>query len=212
MRNELTKRVFAPARVWTLAACGMAVLLGVGGAWAYQTPVPVGPPIVTAPVFPDLPVLDQDGNVHLFYTDLVKGKIVVLVGMYTRCPRICIGFGYVLSNLQQQLGSRLGQDVFLVSITTDPDYDTPARLNAWAAQFGRKPGWTLVTGTRANIGQLLSIVHIPVATGTMHAPIVYVGNYATGEWHGLFAFSGQVSQAINLVTKTATASGRTGKQ
>ena len=108
-------------------------------------------------IIPDIPVVDQDGNAHRFFTDLVKGKVVAINFGYTSCTAVCPVQGRRFQQLQTLLGSRLGQSVFLITVTTDPVHDTPANLKAWGAQFGAKPGWTLVTGVPTDIQQLLGV-------------------------------------------------------
>jgi protein SCO1/2 len=48
--------------------------------------------------------------------------------------------------VQQALGSRVGRDIFMYSITLRPEFDTPPVLRAYAKRFGVKPGWTFLTG------------------------------------------------------------------
>ncbi len=59
--------------------------------------------------------------------------------------------------------------------------DTPARLKAWAAKFGSGPGWTLVTGERADVTRLLKSLGAYTADMNDHPPLVLIGN-PRGEW------------------------------
>ena len=131
-------------------------LLGLLWAIAGACPSAVGQ-ILRPSIIPDIPVVDQDGNARHFFTDLVKGKVVAINFGYTSCTKVCPMQGQHFAQLQTLLGSRLGQSVFLVTVTTDPAHDTPASLKNWGAQFGAKPGWTLVTGNPTDLQQLLSV-------------------------------------------------------
>lgn len=80
---------------------------------------------------PDVDVLDQDGRKQKFYTDFVKGKVVVINFVFTTCKGMCPLLGANFSRLQKVLGERLGRDVFLISISTDREIDSPEKLKAW---------------------------------------------------------------------------------
>ena len=73
---------------------------------------------------PDLEVIDQYGKRMRFYTDLVKGKVVVINFIYTTCTYVCPLQGASFSRLQSALGDRIGKDVYLISVSTDPLTDS----------------------------------------------------------------------------------------
>lgn len=107
---------------------------------------------------PDVEVLDQDGKTRRFYTDLVKGRVVIMNFIYTTCTAFCPMSGSNFSRLQALLGDRLGRDVHLISVTTDPVTDSPAKLKAWGERFKAKSGWTLVTGNKNEMTDLLRVL------------------------------------------------------
>src|SRR3982751_6295679 len=94
---------------------------------------------------PDVSLQTQDGRQVSFYRDLVKGKVVAIDFVFTTCHSICPRRVRTFSQVQDLVGNRLAKDVFLISVSVDPDNDTPSRLKSWAAGFGARPGWTLVT-------------------------------------------------------------------
>jgi len=150
--------------------------------------IPQAAPVATKISIPDLPVVNQDGGTQHFYKDLVKGKLVAINFIYTTCTTICPPLGAGFSQIQDRLGARLGAEVFLISVTVDPVVDTPARLKAWGKKFHAKPGWTLVTGNKRNVDNLLKAVGAFTPAKETHAPIVLLGNEAAGTWlrtHGL---------------------------
>lgn len=86
----------------------------------------------------------QDDKEVNFY-DLTKGKIVVINFMYTRCDgKLCTQGMENLVKLPKALGDRLGREVFIYSITLDPEHDTPAVLKDYAQMHGAR--WTFLTG------------------------------------------------------------------
>jgi cytochrome oxidase Cu insertion factor (SCO1/SenC/PrrC family) len=131
---------------------------------------------------PDLVLRDQEGRKVRFYSDLIKGKVVVMSFFYTSCTYSCTMQGRVFSELQSLLGERLGKSVFLISVTTDPVTDNPEKLKAWGVQYNVKPGWTLVTGEEAEMNKLLMPFTGSPAGGEMHLPVTFIGNDRRGFW------------------------------
>lgn len=101
--------------------------------------------------FPDTLVETHDGHTLRFYSDLIKGKIVILNMMYTVCTRICPPNTASLLAVQNALGKRVGNDVFMYSITLQPEIDTPNALKEYAARYGTKPGWTFLRAQRRDL-------------------------------------------------------------
>jgi len=131
---------------------------------------------------PDVVLLDQDGRKVRFYTDLIKGKVVIINFVFTSCTVVCPPLGANFARIQTALGERLGKDVHLISITRDPEMDTPAKLRTWGAKFGARPGWTLVTGEKAQIDEVLLALIGDIARKGEHSAIVLVGSDARGVW------------------------------
>ena len=104
--------------------------------------------------FPNVTLKTQDGADVRFYDDLVKDKTVIVNFMYTKCDGICERGTANLLQLQKSLGDRLGKDVFIYSITLEPEADSPEVLKAYRDAHGVKPGWTFLTGSVQNIEQV----------------------------------------------------------
>jgi protein SCO1 len=104
--------------------------------------------------FPNVPVITQDGQKVRFYDDLIKDKIVMINFMYAKCEKICPGMTANLKLVQKELGDRVGRDIFMYSISLTPEHDTPEVLKAYTEMHDIKPGWTFLTGTKADIEEL----------------------------------------------------------
>jgi protein SCO1/2 len=156
-----------------------------------------------APSIPDVDVFDQDGKRIHFYSDLIKGKVVVISFLFTTCKLYCPMQGENLSKLQGALGARLGRDVNLITVSVDPETDTPERLKAWGAMFGAKPGWTFVTGAKPEIDKVSMALTGALAIKGSHSAVVYIGNDKTGIWtrayglHDLERFSQLIEEVAN---------------
>ena len=137
--------------------------------------------------FPNTPLLDQDGRTVRFFDDLIKDKVVAIDFIYTSCPDVCPLETAKLRQVQEILGDRVGRDVFFLSISIDPETDTPAVLKAYADQYNIGPGWTFLTGKKADITQLrtkLGLLDNPgdAANLSGHSMSMIIGNQATGQW------------------------------
>jgi protein SCO1 len=143
-----------------------------------------------AKFLPDLALLDQEGRQVRFYSDLIKGKNVLISFFYTTCSSTCLRQGKALSDLQKELGDRLGRDVFLISVTMDPRTDTPQRLKTWSEQYGRRKGWTLVTGRTVEMEKLVGhLTGNPLGRLETHTPFIYLGNDKKNHWTATYGLS-----------------------
>jgi protein SCO1/2 len=128
---------------------------------------------------PDVPVRDQNGRRLKFYTDLVKGKTVAINFIFTTCTTICPSLTATFRRVQEDLATR-APDVQLISISVDPITDTPERLRDFATRFKAGPGWTFVTGDKADIDSLLLGLGAATANASDHTPTILVSNDVTG--------------------------------
>ena len=131
---------------------------------------------------PDVAVVDSDGRPLRFYRDLVAGRVVAMNFVFTTCTTVCPPMGANFAKLQALLGERAGRDVQLISVSVDPLTDTPARMKEWGAKFGRREGWTLVTGERAEITKLLKTLGVFSADKSDHSPLVLLGDDGQHRW------------------------------
>ena len=94
-----------------------------------------------------------------------------------------------------------GDDVVLLSISVDPETDTPAKLRAFGAQYGARDGWYFLTGSRENVSRVLAKLGFAVDDKESHSTIVLMGNEQTGLWkktNGL-ASSGELVKLFRTV-------------
>lgn len=97
----------------------------------------------------------HEGKEVRFYDDLIQGKTVLINFMVTACgDGICPLMTANLAAVQNLLGERMGRDIFIYSITLDPEHDTPEVLKGYAQNFGAKPGWLFLTGKKEEIERL----------------------------------------------------------
>lgn len=127
---------------------------------------------------PNVAVLDQDGRNQKFYADLIKDKVVIVNFVFTTCKFVCPLSGANFSKLQTLLGERLGRDVFLISVSTDPETDSPQKLKTWGERYKAKAGWTLITGEPKEIAGLLRVLKGDGLDKDYHVPSLLMVNDA----------------------------------
>ena len=132
--------------------------------------------------FPNLPVVTQDGKTARFYDNLLKGKLVVINFIYTSCQDICPVATARLAQLEEKLGDRMGRDFFFISMTVDPERDTPERLKEYAQAFDAGPGWSFVTGNPADIRAINYKLGERSTKLSEHRNEIVLGNESQGQW------------------------------
>jgi protein SCO1 len=95
---------------------------------------------------PAITLVRDDGKTVSLVDELNDGRPVILTFIYTTCTTICPMVSQTFEELQGKLGGDRDK-VHLVSISIDPEQDTPARLRAYAARFDAGPEWQHYTGT-----------------------------------------------------------------
>jgi protein SCO1/2 len=121
----------------------IGALLALGS--RYLSAAPAGPAWGTN-YFPNVELIDQDGNKVRFYDDLLKDKVLAISFIYTQCMDSCPLETAALRKVELVLGALMGKEVFFYSISIDGDRDNPAALKAYAAKFNAGPSWKFLTG------------------------------------------------------------------
>jgi len=130
-------------------------------------------------------LVDIHGHSVDFARDAVADRIVVINFIYSSCRTLCPFSSAIFSSLQERLGSRLGRDVWFISLTLDPRSDTPDRLEAFANQFEPSPAWMWLTGAPSDMEEVLSGLGASAANFKEHAPLILIGDAKFGRWTAL---------------------------
>jgi protein SCO1/2 len=127
-----------------------ALLMGpreIAGPVVSQQPLPEIAPA------PEFTLTSQDGA-PVSLTDF-RGKVVAVTFIYTLCTETCPVLTPMMSFVQDRLGPDFGSKIAFVSITVDPERDTPAVLKEYALAFGADlHGWSFLTGAPEVIRQV----------------------------------------------------------
>jgi len=163
---------FASSRRASSTTCFAAALL-IAIAFAWSASAEAGnPALATAPALsvrrtpaqvdylPPVPLIDQNGKSILFSS--VKGKPVLVGFIHTSCKGVCEMMTAKMRQVAEGLGRQFNSSVTMVSISTDPDDDSPAQLLKYAkAQNVDAEGYLFLTGTQQQIDRLLRLYDVP---------------------------------------------------
>ncbi|MFA5352608.1 MAG: SCO family protein [Thermodesulfovibrionales bacterium] len=136
---------------------------------------------------PDLMLTNQNGQRVRLREILISEKPVFLQFIYATCTTICpiLSAGY--ANLQNRMGQDL-KNIRLVSITIDPDHDTPEVMKEYLKRYNAKPGWEFLTGSRDEIKAVMKAFYTDVPNKMSHYPLTLLRSPDDGYWIRLFGF------------------------
>ena len=147
---------------------------------------------------PNNPVVTQEGKSLSFYDDALKGKIVVLSFIYTTCRDICPVVTARLSQLEEKLGDVVGRDIFFVSVSIDPENDTPEKLKEYANAFSAGPSWLFLTGKPGDMEAIRYKLGERRAKISQHRNEILLYNDATGDWERSSVFGDLNTLAVTV--------------
>ncbi len=118
----------------------------------------VAPPVAIGQRVPDFELTDQlRRRVRL---SSFAGKVVAINFIYTRCalPQFCLRVSNTFGVLQKRFTPYLGRDLVLLTVTFDPERDTPEVLAAYGAQWNANPAvWRFLTGAVADVRRVCGL-------------------------------------------------------
>ncbi len=148
----------------------LGCLMLVSSACSREAPTPesVAPPSLTAPLLQELPVIaeapdfeltDQDGA-RIRLSDH-RGKVVLMNFIYTSCPSACQLQNLDFRNIRNGLDEASRRELALISMSFDPEVDTPQVLKEYAQARGfYGPGWHFLTGSPEEVAAITDIYGI----------------------------------------------------
>lgn len=140
---------------------------------------------------PDVVLLNQDGQEVALKSYLESDKPIMLDFIYGTCTTICPILSVGFSHFQRKIGET-SQGVRLVSITIDPDNDTPELMKKYLAKYNSQPGWDALTGKRSDIIMVLKEFDAYVSNKMNHYPLTLLKAPGENKWvriYGLLSAS-----------------------
>ena len=152
---------------------------------------------------PDVVLTDQNGRkvpIKEFLNP--KDTTVVVEFIFGTCTTICpiLSAGYV--NLQQKLGADLHK-AKLVSISIDPEHDTPKVMKEYLKRYRAKPGWDFFTGSRDDIDKVMNAFNAYIPNKMSHFPLTLIRKPADGSWVRIYGLLSS-SEFFNEFNKVGT--------
>lgn len=148
--GTLPAEKFALSRRRLLCAAGAGLgLAGLVPAWAGASSTSSASRPTAAGLKIDVPkvsLIRHDGSTVRLDSELDDGRAIYLNFIFTSCAAICPASSQLFAQLQRRLADR-ARGVHLMSVSIDPENDTPARLREYAAEHGARRGWDHYTGT-----------------------------------------------------------------
>ncbi|MBI5641228.1 MAG: SCO family protein [Nitrospirae bacterium] len=140
---------------------------------------------------PDVTLINQNGSKIRLRSFLNSDRTVILDFIYGTCTTICpiLSAGY--ANLQNKLGADSAK-VRLVSISIDPEHDTPEVMKSYLKRYNAKSGWDFLTGSREDINAVMKAFDAYVLNKMSHYPLTLLRAPDNDRWvriYGLISTS-----------------------
>ena len=130
---------------------------------------------------PDVTLINQEGKKVKLLALVNSGKPVVVDFIYGTCTTICP----VLSAGYTSVQAKIGPDprkVQLISISIDPEHDTPKIMKGYLKQYRAKPGWDFLTGSREDIDRVMKAFDSYIPDKMLHKQVTFIRAQKPGEW------------------------------
>lgn len=134
---------------------------------------------------PDVTLIDQNGKRVRFKTLMESDKPVIVDFIFGTCTTICPVLSACFLNLQQKLGAD-SQKVHLVSISIDPENDTPKVMKDYLKRYRAKPGWDFLSGSRKDIDAVMRAFNAYIPNKMSHYALTLIRMPQDGSWSRIF--------------------------
>jgi protein SCO1/2 len=132
-------------------------------------------------VLPDVTLVDMDAQPVSLRRELTPDVPVMLNFIFTTCPTICPVMSATFAEVRSNLGAEAAT-VRMVSISIDPEHDTPPRLREYASRYEAGREWRFLTGDRATIETVLKAFGAYRGNKMNHAPLTFLRASRTSPW------------------------------
>jgi protein SCO1/2 len=130
---------------------------------------------------PDVALIDQDAREVTLRELVDSGDVVMVDFIFGTCTTICPILSAGFSNLQRRLGSGPGGPV-LISLSIDPEHDTPEIMTSYLKRYRAQPGWSFLTGDRDDIDVIMHAFDAYVPDKMSHQPVTFIKGNGPDQW------------------------------
>ena len=133
--------------------------------------------------FTDLELVTQNGEEVRFFTDVLKDKVVLINFVFTHCQDACPMITQKLLSTRDLLGEEVSARVHFISISIDPERDTPAALQSFMTKF-KVPAdnWVFLTGETQNVEHIVKKLGQYNENVEEHSTLILAGNVNKRHW------------------------------
>lgn len=136
---------------------------------------------VTRYQVPDVTLINQEGESVQLKSLLESGQPVIVDFIFGTCTTICPVLSACFTNLQGKLGAD-SQKVHLVSISIDPENDTPKVMREYLNRYRAKPGWDFLTGSREDIDTVMKSFNAYIQNKMSHYAVTFIHMPGGDSW------------------------------
>lgn len=133
---------------------------------------------------PEVTLVNQEGAKVNLKAMLESGEPVIVDFIFGTCTTICPVLSAGYANLQTKLPA--GSKVHLVSISIDPENDTPKVMRDYLKRYRARPGWDFFTGKREDIDKVMRAFNAYIPNKMSHFPLTNIRDPKTGKWIRIF--------------------------
>lgn len=183
---------------WALLAAGSAGAADPHAHHAHGAPARGDAQVIKAAYrVPATALVRQDGAAVSLADEAAGARAVVVAFIYTTCTAVCPVTSQILSQVQDRLRASDG-DVRILSVSIDPEHDTPERLRDYAARFEAGPRWRHYTGTRRASIEVQKAFSAYYGDKMNHPPAIFVRRGDCPTWTRFEGFPppGKVLEAV----------------
>jgi protein SCO1/2 len=132
---------------------------------------------------PNVVLIDRHGNKVALAKLLAQRRPVLLQFIFTSCTTVCPILSATFSQAQKDIASVRG-DYEMISISIDPEYDTPERLDLYARRYHPAANWLFLTGKREDIVLVLKAFDALYQSDNKmyHRPYTFLHARADAPW------------------------------
>jgi len=133
--------------------------------------------------FTDLEVVDQNGKRMRFYSGVLKDRVVLINFVFTNCLDACPMMTKKLIQTRKLLVDSVKDDIWFVSVSVDPERDTPEAMKAFAKKQGvDESRWLFLTGSKENLNIIVKRLGQYTPEVEAHSTLMLAGNDKTRHW------------------------------
>ena len=152
--------------------------------------------------FTNLELINQDGETVRFFDDVLKDKIVVVNFIFTNCEGACPLMTHKLSLVRDRFEDKIGNPLHFVSLSIDPERDTPAAMKAFAQEHqADHEGWVWLTGNPEHLDMIVKLLGQYAPDVESHSTMMLAGNVNAAHWIKIqpYEMPPQIIQKVQLL-------------